>query len=105
MPSSAWKKDVCSRSEEHTSELQSQSNRVCRLLLEKKEPKTEPPTTPDLPFWPMLAPSLCAFAPSMNVWIPRRILPSPCVRNVCFFFYERAAPRSPPFSPPRPFPV
>src|SRR2546430_8535754 len=27
-----------SRSEEHTSELQSQSNLVCRLLLENKEP-------------------------------------------------------------------
>src|SRR2546430_10014772 len=31
------------RSEEHTSELQSQSNLVCRLLLEKK---TSPPPTP-----------------------------------------------------------
>src|SRR2546430_12999661 len=31
----------CPRSEEHTSELQSQSNLVCRLLLEKKN------TTPD----------------------------------------------------------
>src|SRR2546427_8952235 len=30
------------RSEEHTSELQSQSNLVCRLLLEKKK-KTKPP--------------------------------------------------------------
>src|SRR2546430_5544369 len=29
-----------SRSEEHTSELQSQSNLVCRLLLEKKKKKT-----------------------------------------------------------------
>src|SRR5688572_31863051 len=28
---------ACSRSEEHTSELQSQSNLVCRLLLEKKK--------------------------------------------------------------------
>src|SRR2546430_3728204 len=28
------------RSEEHTSELQSQSNLVCRLLLEKKNKKT-----------------------------------------------------------------
>src|SRR2546430_15532516 len=28
------------RSEEHTSELQSQSNLVCRLLLEKKKPPT-----------------------------------------------------------------
>src|SRR2546430_7595092 len=29
----------CIRSEEHTSELQSQSNLVCRLLLEKKKTK------------------------------------------------------------------
>src|SRR2546430_6476760 len=29
--------DYMSRSEEHTSELQSQSNLVCRLLLEKKK--------------------------------------------------------------------
>src|SRR2546427_7370954 len=28
---------MCKRSEEHTSELQSQSNLVCRLLLEKKK--------------------------------------------------------------------
>src|SRR2546427_3661556 len=31
----------CSRSEEHTSELQSQSNLVCRLLLEKKKKPKE----------------------------------------------------------------
>src|SRR5688572_32754209 len=30
---------TCGRSEEHTSELQSQSNLVCRLLLEKKKKK------------------------------------------------------------------
>src|SRR5256886_7501060 len=30
----------CPRSEEHTSELQSQSNLVCRLLLEKKKLST-----------------------------------------------------------------
>src|SRR2546427_889597 len=30
-------KPTCCRSEEHTSELQSQSNLVCRLLLEKKK--------------------------------------------------------------------
>src|SRR2546427_7651710 len=48
---------VDSRSEEHTSELQSQSNLVCRLLLEKKKkhpnytPTTQalPPTTKTLP--------------------------------------------------------
>src|SRR2546430_13081832 len=32
---------VIARSEEHTSELQSQSNLVCRLLLEKKKTKTK----------------------------------------------------------------
>src|SRR5688572_32763506 len=32
---------VLRRSEEHTSELQSQSNLVCRLLLEKKKKKTK----------------------------------------------------------------
>src|SRR3954463_600780 len=35
MPS-FWSSDVCSRSEEHTSELQSHDNLVCRLLLEQK---------------------------------------------------------------------
>src|SRR2546428_9105128 len=42
------------RSEEHTSELQSRSDLVCRLLLEKKKkkpnltlPRTSPPTSPD----------------------------------------------------------
>src|SRR5256886_2979456 len=34
MPPSGW---ISVRSEEHTSELQSQSNLVCRLLLEKKK--------------------------------------------------------------------
>src|SRR5260370_7022534 len=33
------------RSEEHTSELQSHLNFVCRLLLEKKKKKTPPVTT------------------------------------------------------------
>src|SRR3954466_15460462 len=32
-----WSSDVCSRSEEHTSELQSHDNLVCRLLLEEKK--------------------------------------------------------------------
>src|SRR5579859_8252889 len=34
-----WRRSCWSRSEEHTSELQSQSNLVCRLLLEKKKKK------------------------------------------------------------------
>src|SRR2546430_3963347 len=38
-PNLAWidAPPLCMRSEEHTSELQSQSNLVCRLLLEKKK--------------------------------------------------------------------
>src|SRR3954467_3137211 len=53
MPS-AWSSDVCSRSEEHTSELQSHDNLVCRLLLEKTKPTfreifcAPPPTAPPL---------------------------------------------------------
>src|SRR2546430_11487018 len=34
--------EIAGRSEEHTSELQSQSNLVCRLLLEKKKNKDHP---------------------------------------------------------------
>src|SRR5260370_24435556 len=34
-------KRICERSEEHTSELQSHLNLVCRLLLEKKKNKKE----------------------------------------------------------------
>src|SRR2546430_8567674 len=36
------------RSEEHTSELQSQSNLVCRLLLEKKKTKSQTPPLPQI---------------------------------------------------------
>src|SRR2546430_4829504 len=35
------------RSEEHTSELQSQSNLVCRLLLEKKKTQRSPTSLPE----------------------------------------------------------
>src|SRR5690242_21575426 len=48
--------DACARSEEHTSELQSHVNLVCRLLLEKKKTKqsqssrtTSPPHKPAAP--------------------------------------------------------
>src|SRR5205085_12315727 len=44
-PTNSWESrlcyELCQRSEEHTSELQSQSNLVCRLLLEKKKKKTK----------------------------------------------------------------
>src|SRR2546427_9315513 len=41
VPGHAGPRGVHGRSEEHTSELQSQSNLVCRLLLEKKKKKTQ----------------------------------------------------------------
>src|SRR2546430_4306235 len=44
--------ELAPRSEEHTSELQSQSNLVCRLLLEKKKKLrslTQSPTLPSIP--------------------------------------------------------
>src|SRR5215475_6208468 len=37
LPSANYKRLTCDRSEEHTSELQSRENLVCRLLLEKKK--------------------------------------------------------------------
>src|SRR5947207_10997818 len=36
----SWDRSPCHRSEEHTSELQSHSELVCRLLLEKKKVAT-----------------------------------------------------------------
>src|SRR2546430_5102890 len=39
------------RSEEHTSELQSQSNLVCRLLLEKKKKTIAPRVSEAAPVW------------------------------------------------------
>src|SRR2546421_5234311 len=41
VPSRAEHSQGVERSEEHTSELQSRSDLVCRLLLEKKKKKTE----------------------------------------------------------------
>src|SRR5688572_32514867 len=48
-PPALWLRNAglsdATRSEEHTSELQSQSNLVCRLLLEKKKKKKKKKTT------------------------------------------------------------
>src|SRR2546427_8629303 len=40
VPAAILRAEARARSEEHTSELQSQSNLVCRLLLEKKKNRT-----------------------------------------------------------------
>src|SRR2546430_9049732 len=46
LPVAVW--GISSRSEEHTSELQSQSNLVCRLLLEKKKTRQPHHRSPPL---------------------------------------------------------
>src|SRR5256886_15839109 len=70
---------IGARSEEHTSELQSQSNLVCRLLLEKK--KTSNTTSLTFTTTPLafahLAPSCCSLFCSLS-------LLRSCRRNTCF---------------------
>src|ERR1019366_373371 len=95
------------RSEEHTSELQSLTNLVCRLLLEKKKRGHGGDRRRD-----------CWAAPfgrgRVGVPGPRRRLDLPTLRAmrgpssapgaVVFFFKWSAPPEFPPFSPPPPFP-
>src|SRR6267378_2787658 len=84
------------RSEEHTSELQSRRDLVCRLLLEKKNTKAAagpgvatsssiPPTTPTSPTY---APA----TPSSSPTTPRS--PRPRSRSSFFFLMIRRPPRS-----------
>src|SRR2546430_2872777 len=55
-----WRKSTTEnypdRSEEHTSELQSQSNLVCRLLLEKKKKRHQDSTHPQTQTIPSILP-------------------------------------------------
>src|SRR3954465_15142717 len=96
------------RSEEHTSELQSHDNLVCRLLLETKTTQTQP------------TPPLTSQAASPSAPPPRRAplrraaAPRPAKRGtplsrasvlVAFFFNLGATHEVHPFSPPGPLPV
>src|SRR3954467_6174511 len=104
MPSSACKK--CARSEEHTSELQSHDNLVCRLLLEKntqKHPLVTPVDTYLRPVAPGRAPAAtgCAQVVARVGSVPA-VLPD----DLRFFFLKgRAPPENPLFPPPPPFPL
>src|SRR5256886_10603004 len=82
------------RSEEHTSELQSQSNLVCRLLLEKKTQPTHlaypehgrlPATRPraPLPCPGTLRPPTSAAQPPL-LGLPRATLPPMPDRTACY---------------------
>src|SRR2546430_10733722 len=59
------------RSEEHTSELQSQSNLVCRLLLEKKKKHSHTPTSTHLRRSPPSPHSFPSRAPTTTSPPPR----------------------------------
>src|SRR2546430_3733740 len=65
------------RSEEHTSELQSQSNLVCRLLLEKKKKTNKNPISPKRnPIPPKntpLAPTRIPIDPTKSPSAPTRL--------------------------------
>src|ERR671916_769267 len=85
---------IAERSEEHTSELQSHSDLVCRLLLEKKNVPTSSECAPART--PLRLPSAC-------LHFPRPITrPPPAARPLLFFFLSNAAHRAPYPSPPPP---
>src|ERR1022692_4609834 len=86
------------RSEEHTSELQSPCNLVCRLLLEKKQNHPRPPCSLS---------RACAKDPSSSTRARRpreecrglRVVPSHAAR---YFFFNKRDPPGYPIFPPRP---
>src|ERR1039457_3198046 len=94
------------RSEEHTSELQSPCNLVCRLLLEKKTTSPLPIThTPPRRRRPSTRPTsrpprTTGDGSCAGVCGPSRPRASRC-RNF-FFFNAPAPPEFPPFPPPAP---
>src|SRR3954449_8172399 len=107
MPSSGVQ--TCARSEEHTSELQSHSHLVCRLLLEKKKIKKMPTNNhtflitrhTNKPQYMMFLSCFyycfCCFGCSSLFFF-----------FVCFFFFflnNRAPPKFYPLPLPAPFPI
>src|SRR3712207_6847754 len=76
------------RSEEHTSELQSRQYLVCRLLLEKNDPRPRYVATPHLRLVDPPPPDLASLFHSPPPALPRRQL-APLY-----------LPRAPPFHPP-----
>src|SRR6266567_4257473 len=85
------------RSEEHTSELQSQSNLVCRLLLEKKNTMISPPQRWHAGQKPKTRQSRCESrtCEGASVRIGRRYALRASVDGLCVFFLMiRRPPRS-----------
>src|ERR1039457_7252157 len=94
------------RSEEHTSELQSPCNLVCRLLLEKKREDAEPaPPRVAVATW---GHDRCVSRGGRVAGLPWRAVGYAAtgsrllMRSVFFFFLGTRHPPTPPFSPSRP---
>src|SRR4051795_1574832 len=90
MPSSACQK--CARSEEHTSELQSHSHLVCRLLLEKKIQEGWTAASRSRSHLLLGAPDrLCTTQPAVPPrHLPPRARQRPMLRSFLFFFNDAA---------------
>src|SRR3954466_4771916 len=107
MPSSACQKSA--RSEEHTSELQSHDNLVCRLLLEKKKYSSEStrrrknrPLSTDI----RGAARRVRVSVGARLWCVTTLLSSGVPSSwFVFFFNNPAPPESSPFSLPGALPI
>src|SRR3954466_8419419 len=104
-----WSSDVCSRSEEHTSELQSHDNLVCRLLLENTKnttalpPRRERVSRATRPGGRFLHARGGFVSPALTL-----VVADPALRRDlrCFFFFnDRATPEIYPLSLPDPLPI
>src|SRR4051795_7430498 len=106
MPGSPWK-DLPIRSEEHTSEIQSHSHLVCRLLLEKKKIKQERSETMKSGKNGGVEVHLGALD-AASTWCcdrRRRCRSVVSIRRSRFFFFKGSGShRNSPSSPPRPSP-
>src|ERR1039457_607152 len=92
------------RSEEHTSELQSPCNLVCRLLLEKKPDSRisiVPSGSPSPPCRRQLSPNVMPLLQLVTVALSNvSKLPAGPWANVFFFLMNRPPPNSSPLPPP-----
>src|SRR5256886_4364380 len=79
-PSSLISQSHSNRSEEHTSELQSQSNLVCRLLLEKKIVLVLPANW-IMPISRVLVNSTCACVDTVVLAVVRPDIPRPVANH------------------------
>src|SRR4029077_191665 len=103
-PRAAPRRQPPARSEEHTSELQSHLNLVCRLLLEKTRGQQNEHNTAALRFARLHRSDTPRGTHVLCVHLPVFQLDRYSVLLDCFFFFfcSNAAPTSPPFPPSPP---